>query len=640
MREPFVGLSEFLLSYLNLYPRTQSHFLFLFCFGNQRASPQSFVPNYDKLSSLCQRIIVPTSKNEGMRKNPNHRVPAVAAPANADAGYSRLHIAPLDPQLLKVIVPSSVLPHAKNISFHSLQSFPDRPYGFVDLPPADAEKIKKKLNGAVLRGTKIRIEPARLDDMPTPSYDAVMEPAVKPKKSKSDKKDKKRKRGQEEITAVELEEGRKVKRGWTVTPEEAEAKKKKEKADEKQLAKSKRKEDKKRKKKDPESKYSEGPECLVKTQLPPNKLDLADDIAGGGKKKKGKKHDVVVHEFEKNTKFASFLKATQPAATSGGAEATFVKGKGWIKDDGTLVEEVKSTRPTTIPKLQIATRRARAQSAADSDTSSSSGSSSEDEPDSDAAPELSPYSIRQLKITPHPNSSVEGDKSAKVSAEEPDSARPKSASSARSLTIQIPPATPTPASAKVHPLEVLYKRQQDDKASTSKQSAGSEPFAFFGGDNDDEDEGTDNAQGRQGSTSPGGNSDGDHLIPSQGLQAPMTPFTKQDLEWRNTRSAAPTPDTAHPSRISRIWYPRGGEDDNLEDVEEDQGEDEGHSSAGQGDTAEGEDGGEGSTNPSTDFQKWFWEHRGDLNRSWKKRRKMSAKEKRYRENRARTDKAI
>jgi hypothetical protein len=37
---------------------------------------------------------------------------------------------------------------------------------------------------------------------------------------------------------------------------------------------------------------------------------------------------------------------------------------------------------------------------------------------------------------------------------------------------------------------------------------------------------------------------------------------------------------------------------------------------------------------TSDFQKWFWEHRGDLNRSWKKRRKTTAKEKRYRENRA------
>lgn len=575
-----------------------------------------------------------------MKNNSDRRTSALAAPADADAGYSRLHVAPLDAQLLKVIIPSSVLPHAKNISFHSLQAFPDRPYGFVDLPSADADKIKKKLNGAVLRGTKIRIEPARPDNMPTPSSDAIMETAVKTKKSKSDKKDKKRKRGQEEITAAELEEGRKVKRGWTVTPEEAEAKKKKEKADEKKLVKSKKKEDKKKKKKDPESKYSEGPECLVKTKLPPNKLDLADDIAGGGKKKKGKKHDVVVHEFEKNTKFASFLKTTQPATTSEHAGAAFVEGKGWVMDDGTLVEEFKSTRPTTIPKLQVATQRARIQSEADSDTSSSSGSSSEDEPDLEVTRELSPYSIRRLKITPGPNYSVKHDDAAEDSANELGSARPKSAGSVRSLAIKIPPATPTPTSAKVHPLEILYKRQQNDKAVSDKPSADSEPFAFFGAGGDDEDDEMADGQDRAGSDSPEADGDGDHSNPSQGTQPPMTPFTKQDFEWRNTRSAAPTPDTAHPSRLSRVWYHKGGEDDTLDDVEEDQGEDEAHSSAGQGEPAEGEDGEEGATNPNTDFQKWFWEHRGDLNRSWKKRRKMSAKEKRYRENRARADKAI
>lgn len=586
--------------------------------------------------------------HEGMKKNTDLKTSAPAAhaahAAPPDAAYTRLHITPLDPQLLKVVVPSAVLPHARNISFHSIQTFPEKSYGFIDLPTSDADKIKKKLHGAVLKGAKIQIEPARPVNMPRPSPDAIVNPTdgVKSKKPKSEKREKKRKRDAQEVVGVELEEGRKVKRGWTVTPEEAAEKKKKEKEEERKLAKSKKKEEKKKKQKnDPESKYSEGPECLVRTTLPPNKLDMADGITGGDKKKakKGKKRDVVVHEFEKNTKFATFLKTAQPASIAPGhTGAGFVEGKGWVNEDGTVVEKVKSTRPTEIPKLQVKTRQATPESAADDDTTSSSGSSSEDES------ELPPRSVEQISINHQPTSPAEDDTSASDSANEVDSARPKSASSIRSLTIRIPPATPTPASTshKIHPLEALYKRQKQDEASPNKPSADSEPFAFFGGQDIDEDEDMTDGQNGEGSGLEGSDGGDDHPTSSQGPQPPMTPFTKQDFEWRNTRSAAPTPDTAHPSRMSRIWYQRGDEDKGLDDVEEDQGEDDNdnHSMAGQGRALDGEDAGEGSTNPNTDFQKWFWEHRGDLNRSWKKRRKTAGKEKRYRENRARADRAI
>ncbi|KAF4469698.1 hypothetical protein FALBO_3406 [Fusarium albosuccineum] len=40
---------------------------------------------------------------------------------------------------------------------------------------------------------------------------------------------------------------------------------------------------------------------------------------------------------------------------------------------------------------------------------------------------------------------------------------------------------------------------------------------------------------------------------------------------------------------------------------------------------------------SSDFQAWFWDNRRELNRSWMKRRKTAAKEKRHRENKARAN---
>ena len=43
------------------------------------------------------------------------------------------------------------------------------------------------------------------------------------------------------------------------------------------------------------------------------------------------------------------------------------------------------------------------------------------------------------------------------------------------------------------------------------------------------------------------------------------------------------------------------------------------------------------TDPNQDFQKWFYEHRGETNRAWKKRQKEVKKEVRQRENRKRGD---
>ena len=73
----------------------------------------------------------------------------------------RLHITPLNPQLLPVVLPPSVLQQSSNISFHTIQTVPDKNYGFVDLPELEAAKIKKKLHGSLLKGFKMRVEEAR-----------------------------------------------------------------------------------------------------------------------------------------------------------------------------------------------------------------------------------------------------------------------------------------------------------------------------------------------------------------------------------------------------------------------------------------------------------------------------------------------
>lgn len=542
-------------------------------------------------------------------------------PSPADAGYTRLHITPFDSELLKVIVPAAILPSARHISYHSIQTFADRRYGFVDLPTSDAVKIKNKLNGATLKGAKIHIEPARAEKMPKPIPDAIVATDATPKvkKSKSDKKDKKRKHDNQEIPGVKLEDGRKVKRGWTVTPEEAQAKKKKAKDEERKLARSSEKKDdkkKKRKRSEPESQYTDGPEALVKTRLPPNKVD---ENTGRDKKKskKNKNREVLVHEFENNTKFATFLKTTQPAPATGREGATFVEGKGWVKEDGSVLEEVKSTRPRTVPKLQVGSMMPPSRKRDDDDdTSSSSGSSSEEDGSSEVQDTTTLERPPSFSDVTNIHSGVESDSGA----------RPKSAGSMRSLTIQIP-ATPTPAN-KVHPLEALYKRQQPDAVGDGKKEISGEPeevFTFGGGLGDDIEDEEDQGAGATANDE----------TSFQGSQLPMTPYSKQDFEWRNTRSAAPTPDTAHPSRISRLW-PLGGDDEILEDVQED-GEDDMAV-----DSAEAENGqdGEEVVDKYQDFQKWFWKNRGQLDRAWRDRRRVARKEKRHRDNKAKEDRAI
>ncbi|KAH8902201.1 hypothetical protein BR93DRAFT_854812, partial [Coniochaeta sp. PMI_546] len=544
--------------------------------------------------------------------------------------YTRLHITPLDPGLLPVVLSGTLLPKARNISYHEIATFPEKRYGFLDLPAEDANKLRKKLNGAVLKGQKIRVEQAKPERIPEPMGDAAMAgdkaPKKKDRKDKKEDKSKKRKREAEEIPGIELENGRKVKRGWTVADDPKSYKDK-----------DKRKKDKKDKKdkkgkREVKSKYTEHPECLIKAVLPSKVVETGEvDEDGNKKRKKHKTKEVVVHEFAKTTNFPTFLKSTVSSSSAKGkGDIEFVDGKGWVDAEGNVVEAVK-TRPapskakaTTVPAEDDIKPQPKRQedlmdivdSPAGSTHSSEAGSDSEeagdDETESEARkPDIEPAgkdsaSVRETSQSPNPISTP-------TSILKRESARPTSSSSAKGLSIKIPPPPATPGNPTVHPLEALYKRpSQAAGAHTQDAAPESEPFSFFGNGDMEEDTST------------------------VTTQVPLTPFSRQDFESRGIRSAAPTPDTAHPSRMAKFW-PLGGADDIEEEVEEDDDEDDNNAGVDVEETGKAADQGADST---SDFQKWFWEHRGDLNRSWKKRRKTAAKEKRYRENRARAERAI
>ncbi|KAF4624050.1 hypothetical protein G7Y89_g14127 [Cudoniella acicularis] len=531
--------------------------------------------------------------------------------------YTRLHITPFNPNLLATILPPSILPNARNISYHIIQTFPEKGYGYVELPVMDAEKIKKKLNGSILKGTKVRIEKAR------PEKEAVIEkdepaPPKKPKKDSS----KKRKRGDETIPAAEIGE-RQVKRGWTTPTAVVKSSK-----------------DKDKDKKKIKSKFTTGPECLFKTVLPPNVAanTKSTDVKIEKKKRKAGK-EAVVHEFAKSTKYATFLRDTSVSKNTKGVRE-FVEGKGWVDEGGNLVEEVKKSRKPPKPAKaapkapEVEAKKGGAEEEESSDDSSSSDASEDAETkiiSNPAVPEVkedSPASSSDSSSEESDSSSDESSESSEDESEDEASSesseekvhsrpvsRPQSSSGPPfnlSIKIPTPEISTTPIIAPgVHPLEALYKKSNPDTEAASKPDLPS--FSFFGAD-----------------------ADGDEEMEEAQDKVPLTPFTQRDFEYRGIRSAAPTPDTAHANKKFR-WP--SVQPDEEEDDEEDEASSSPirKSSAGEGSKEMGKK--DDAAAPESDFQKWFYEHRGDTNRAWKKRRKTVAKEKRHRENKKRQERA-
>ncbi|KAF7542211.1 hypothetical protein G7Z17_g11777 [Cylindrodendrum hubeiense] len=523
--------------------------------------------------------------------------------------YIRLHISPLDPELLRVALPAAVAPKARNISYHSIETFPDRRYGYVELPAMDADKLKKKLHGSILKGSKLRVEKARPEKRfePTSEADKAYEEEEERKRKRKSKKfadaaeSKKRKRDPDLIQGVAID--RKVKRGWTEPADQRRKKSRKDKDEEKDGKKT-------EKKKRLKSKYTDQDECLLKTTLPPTAVaNATGDNLPKKRKKRSNVREVMVHEFEKTTRFPSFLKDSAPESQSAAA-TEFVEGKGWVDEDGNVVETVKA-KPVAKPAAQKPKKSKsvvkKVVEEVDDDSTSSSGTSSsgssDEESDDDSEEEVEAEVTREESVSDD-DLPAQHEHATPLSAIKADNTRPMSSSSSRSLTIKIPPPI-TPSATKVHPLEALYKPKPD----TETPAEEAQPFSFFEADADAED----------GADQPS-------------LAVPMTPFSRQDLEWRSTRSAAPTPDTAHPSRMRNFWAgdedEEEGEDDAMDDImdEEQQQGDDGAAAAGQP--------------GSTEFQSWFWDNRRNLNQSWMGRRKTAAKEKRHRDNKARASKAV
>lgn len=528
----------------------------------------------------------------------------------------------------------------------------------------EAQKLKKKLNGSTLKGSKIRIEEAK----PEKRKALEEQDAVDDKPAKRAKKEK-RKKELNVLEGAELPADRKIKRGWTEPlVKNRRDRKEQEKGNDKD------KKDKKDKKpKQKESKYTKEPELLFKTKLTPvAATDLAlKDKAKGKKEKKEKKDrnkpkdEVVLHEFEHNTKQPSFLKSA-PVSTEPKPAVEYVNGQGWVDEDGNVVEpETGKARNRRVLELV--------------DTPLEEPSSKLKSPTPEVAqPPISKSNSekksKKAKATPPPTSDSESEESSVVSSEEEsDGSDSDSESEAASEVesgdlspapaegtpeIAITPSSPDLEKKEVHPLEALFKRPKASPSSTpnptSTPSKGLAPintsFSFFDNENEPMEVDADST----------GN-------------PPVTPYTQRDLEWRGLRSAAPTPDTAAIGRRFSFSWRKGSheadddEDDDLEAgnqlnnntkanssvnhlpglAEEDEDEEENGtperdeeddhinntplSNKRQTRSATKQEA-DGEEKEETEFSKWFWESRGDNNRAWKKRRRDTLKAKRLRDN--------
>jgi hypothetical protein len=344
----------------------------------------------------------------------------------------RLHVTPFNSELLDKIIPPSVQPLASNITFHAVQTFPERGFGYVELPVMEAQKLKKKLNGSTLKGAKVRIEDAK----PEKKRKVQIEATEEDDDGKMNKKVKKEKQKREEgvLPGHELEQGRRVKRGWT----DAEGKGKKNGAEANGTA------------------TGEGRKLRFKTTLPPNASQIPekgkDKVKKKQKDKEGskKREKMVVEEFKKSKKSRD---VSLPAGQGQHGDVHYEDDKGWVDQDGQVVEAERVSKKS---KRQKRSQEPNAMPTVD------------EENDESMAVDL-----------PNVNPTAQ-DEEAGSSAVQPES------SDAAAQDEQ--PST----QKEVHPLEAIFKRPTTSASESSKPRPTpiDTSFSFFnsGADEDDEED--------------------------------------------------------------------------------------------------------------------------------------------------------
>lgn len=347
----------------------------------------------------------------------------------------RLHISPFNSSLLDKIIAPSLKPLASGISFHSIQTFPERDFGYVELPTMEAQKLKKKLNGSTLKGTKVKIEDAKPE-----------------KKRKSDdeegtgshKKARKLPRKQKgwpngtglpnDFSGHELGRGRHVKRGWSETTDNG---------------KDPVEEEEDEGKADGERTNLDSKKLRFKTTLPPttstNEIQKSGKSNKKDKKQKGNNNQkVVVEEFGKKRKLPQT--PIKPEGPGFGA-LNYEDGKGWVNEFGDVIEAERSSKQRT-----------------------SAGS--------DQGPErrISAIESREVADLPPLQDSVRSDDNDDDNEDNEDNMAVDEAAQDE------PTATEPEKEKEVHPLEALFKRpttRASETASKPRPKPINTSFSFF-----------------------------------------------------------------------------------------------------------------------------------------------------------------
>ena len=508
----------------------------------------------------------------------------------------RLHITPFSESLAQSILSAHSGLSADCISYHTLDTFPEKSYGYITLGLMEAEKLKKRLNGSILKGKKLRIEHARPQKRGLePELDNEDGGASSRRETRVAKR---AKNSEPAVQGHELTSERKVKRGWT------------------EPAKEKRPSSLKHTASAPvASKYTDKPECLFRAQLPPNKEDTGSGSTAQEQDRKSKKRKkgTIIHEFENSVMQPSFIRKETGVGDVGFA-TEYIDGRGWVDKNGNIIEQaskrqLRSRSRTGEPQKALTLPQSITSTAAQPSAINNLESRPEKygkrnkpgtgpiEKSANEASIVKVHASKEVlpKHVPSPATSSSGPDSESEEESEQD-LKPES----RAFTndnLDEPKETPEASlatNAAVHQLEALFKRPEQGVSHPN----GRRPleikttFNFF--------------------------------EPDAEQRIPQTPFTTQDLQLRGLRSAAPTPDTALPTRrfFAESTSPSSNADsEDGADVEK---------------QSDGLPQSQGSQKEEqSEFAAWFWKNRGENNRAWKRRRREAMKEKRQSENRQR-----
>ena len=244
-------------------------------------------------------------------------------------GIVRLHITPLTPETTHSLLPPKVLADravVASMSFHTIPSFPEKSYGYLDCERDVANVIKKKLNGSLFRGVKVRVEDARPDTfvpggVPSEEVEGEKEKRKRAKKDgDGDRKKAKKSKEKGVVDGIELRD-RKVQRGWSRPPAIATPAKRDGKRD-----------------------------CLFRISTTTPTPTVPTSTTTSTERTKEKKTDGTIKEFTHNTKFPQFLQRTSLDKNISTTTATFDESLGWLNSTGAVIESAPASSTPLVTK--------------------------------------------------------------------------------------------------------------------------------------------------------------------------------------------------------------------------------------------------------------------------------------------------